>query len=102
MNLWLSIEGSPAPKRRIWPPPDTSDPSRTLHYTVRLPGEVIWPPQPGQRVFLDLYHSGEHSEVGGQVEEFKAAFGNHVLDCAQLTSGPVAFGPRTHTRFFIP
>jgi len=102
VHLWLSIEGSSAPSRQIWPPPDSADPSRRLHYTVRLPPEVIWPPGPGRRVVLDLYHSGAHSEVGGQLEEFTAAFGSHVIECAQLANGPMVFGPRTHARLTIP
>jgi hypothetical protein len=102
VNLWLSVEGSPAPARKIWPPADTADPSRTLYYTVRLPSETIWPPQPGRRLVLDLYDSAEFSATGGTLEHFTAAFGGHVLTCAQLSTGPVSFGPREHLRFVIP
>lgn len=102
LNLWLSVEGSASPKRRIWPPPSSSDPSRILHYTVRLPSELIWPPRAGQRLILDVYDSAEFSETGGELEEFTAAFGKHVMPCPQLAGGPVPFGPRQHKRFTIP
>ena len=73
-----------------------------LHYTVPLPRETIWPPQPGQRVVLDVYHSGGNSDVGGHVEAFTATFGEHVLTCGQLAAGPQAVAPRSHRRLTIP
>lgn len=102
VNLWLSVENSPHPKRKIWPTHDWGDNSRNLYYTVRIPSEFIWPPSTGNRLILDLYDSAQFSETGGRVEEFTVAFGKHVLICPQLASGPVTFGPREHKRFSIP
>ena len=100
--LWLSVEDSPLPKRKIWPPCDSGDDSRNLHYTVRLPSEFIWPPSPSNRLVLDLYDSGAFSESGGTLEEFTAAFGGHVVKCSELSKGPVSFKAREHRRFYIP
>lgn len=102
VNLWLSAEKSPRQKRKIWPPPDSQDPSRTLHYTVRLPSGFVWPPSPENRLVLDLYDSGEYSETGGQIEEFTVAFGNHIFPCQELTAGPAKFAALEHRRLTIP
>lgn len=102
VNLWLSVEGSPLPKKKIWPPCDSGDNSRNLHYTVRLPSEFIWPPSPGNRLILDLYDSAAFSDTGGTLEEFTAAFGGHIVKSSQLYSGPVSFKAHEHKRFYIP
>lgn len=103
VNLWLSVEDSPLSKRKIWPPCDSGDDSRNLHYTVRLPSSFIWPPSPSNRLVLDLYDSGAFSERGGTLEEFAAAFGGHVVKCTELSKkGPVSFKARQLLRFYIP
>jgi hypothetical protein len=115
--LWLSIEGSPIPKRQIWPPPQFhddcvesrvqgrwfpwDDSSNNLHYTVRLPSEMMWPPGKGERLVLDLHDSAAVTNTGGHLVEFTAAFGGHVMKCDTLAGGPVQFEPHTHQRFFI-
>ncbi|KYK31233.1 MAG: hypothetical protein AYK19_04120 [Theionarchaea archaeon DG-70-1] len=102
VNLWLSVEGSPLPKRKIWPAWEWADSSRSLHYTVRLPSEFIWPPSQNNCLVLDLHDSGAFSETGGTLEEFTAAFGGHVMKCSGLSKGPVSFKAHEHKRFYIP
>ncbi|MGD2110441.1 MAG: hypothetical protein PVI86_13760 [Phycisphaerae bacterium] len=112
VELWLSVEDSWLPKKKIWPhlqPMRLSDSyvewdenSRNLRYTVRLPSELIWPPSPGSRVVLDLYDSGAYGDLGGTLEEFTAAFGGEIVPCTQLSSGPVSFKVREHKRFYVP
>lgn len=115
--LWLSVEDSPIPKRQIWPPPlyhddgaesissgrwfPWDDNSRNLTFTVRAPSELMWPPGTGSRLVLDLYDTAAISSTGGNLVEFTAAFGGHVITCAALAGGPIAFNPYTHQRFFI-
>ena len=102
IKLWLSVEGSPLPKREIWPVWEWADNSRNLHYTVRLPSEFIWPPSKNNRLVLDLYDSGAFSDTGGTVEEFTAAFGGHIVKCSELSRGPVSFKAYEHKCFCIP
>lgn len=106
VNLWLSAEGSPRPKRKLWPPYELPfDMSRTLHYRVRLPSEFIWPPSPNNRVVLDLYdsHAMAHGPGGGEVIALKAAFGNHVFSSSEVQdSGPIPFGAGEHRTLTIP
>jgi hypothetical protein len=111
VNLWLSVEDSPIPKRKIWPHlqprrekhySEWDDNSRNLSYTVRLPSELIWPPSTGSRLVLDLYDSGAFSDTGGTLTEFTSAFGGHVLNCSELSKGPTKFNVREHRRFHIP
>lgn len=102
INLWLSMEDSSVPKRKIWPPCHSGDNSRNLHYTVRLPAELIWPPSPGNRIALDVYDSGALSDTGGTLEEFTAAFGGNIVKCSKLSQGPITFKPHEHRRFYIP
>ncbi|MDD9944353.1 MAG: hypothetical protein OXU20_25135 [Myxococcales bacterium] len=117
VGLWLSVEGSPIPRRQIWPPPQYHDDglesrflghwmpwddnSRNLHFTVRLPTELIWPPGPNNRLVLDVHDSGAYTTTGGQLDEFTAAFGGHVVKCDALNEGPAQFGSHSHHRFFI-
>lgn len=117
VGLWLSVEGSPIPKRQIWPPPqlhDDGDESRhqsrwfpwddnsnNLHYTVRLPSELMWPPSKGQRLILDLHDSAVITNTGGQLDEFTAAFGGDVIKCKALDQGPAQFAALSHQQFFI-
>ena len=117
VHLWLSVSDSPLPRRQIWPPLQAEDHhaahgagrwlpwddnSRNLHYTVRLPTELIWPPTKSNRVVLDVYDSGAHSDLGGAIDEFTVAFGAEVLSCPQLTTGPVALNARSHAQLTIP
>lgn len=115
--LWLSVEGSPMPKRQIWPPPQYHDDgaeshsegrwfpwddnSRNLSFTVRAPSELMWPPGPGNRLVLDLYDTAAVTGTGGHLVEFTAAFGGHVMTCAALAGGPMAFNQHIHQRLFI-
>lgn len=115
--LWLSLEGSPIPKRQIWPPPQFHDDcsesfiqgrwfpwddnSRNLTFTVRAPSELMWPPGPSSRLVLDLHDAAAVSNTGGHLVEFTGAFGGDVMKCQALSSGPVPFGPHTHQRFYI-
>jgi hypothetical protein len=117
VSVWLSVEGSPMPKRQIWPPPQYHDDaaesyhtgrwfpwddnSRNLSFTVRAPTELMWPPGPDSRLILDLYDAAPVTETGGALVEFAAAFGGHVMTCAALAGGPAPFNPYTHQRFFI-
>lgn len=111
VHLWLRIEGSLKPKRAIWPhlplravspDQDVDDNSGNLHYTVRLPSELMWPPTPQHRVILDLYDSAAFSNTGGYLEEFTIGFGGHPMACEQLKNGKVAFKPLKHYQFTIP
>lgn len=112
VNLWLSPEDSPIPKRKIWPhlqprrqthDAEWDENSRNLHYTVRLPSEFIWPPSPSNRLVLDLYDSGAFSNSGGTLKDFTAAFGkDHIVKCSELSKGPISFKAREHRRFYIP
>lgn len=104
VNLWLSVEGSPQPKKKIWPAWELPDDSQNLHYNVRLPSEFIWPPSPTNRLVLDLYDSGVRwGSSGGEVRQLSAAFGAHIVNCGEvLNQGPVAFSTEEHKRFYIP
>jgi hypothetical protein len=112
LNLWLSAEGSAQQKRKIWPPYELLggdgqpfDTSRTLHYRVPLPRELIWPPEPDGCVVLDLYDSNAivRGPGGGQVKRLRAAWGHHVIESAQVSGqGPIAFGPNGSLRLTIP
>lgn len=108
VDLWLSAEGSPQPKRKIWPAHETGeplpDPSGTLRYKVPLPREIVWPPSPAGRAVLDLYDSNRTAlgPGGGRVRAFRAAFGSHVVDSAALVGGPIAFSAHDHVRVTIP
>jgi hypothetical protein len=111
VNLWLSVEGSPIPKRRIWPHlqprrethnSEWDENSRNLCYTVRLPSELIWPLSSSNRLVLDLYDSGAFSATGGKLDGFTAAFGKHTIACSELSTGPISFDAYEHRRFYIP
>lgn len=105
VNLWISAEGSPRPKRKLWPPYElTFDDSRTLHYRVRLPSEFIWPPSDGNRVVLDLYDSNfiQRGAGGGTVRALKAAFGYHVFESQSVLAGPIAFSAYEHRTLTVP
>lgn len=99
--LHLGVEDSPKPPNRIWPH-GWDDNSRNLNLTVRLPAGFIWPPQSGNRLFLDVYDSGTYSQDGGEVVEFTAAFGGDVRHSSQLLGGPVKFGAREYRRLYLP
>ena len=102
VQLWLSVEDSPLPKRKIWPAFEWADDSKDLHFTVRLPSELIWPPVAGRRLALDLIDTGAFSETGGELVEFSAAFGGDILKCADLAKGSVKFKARQQLRVTIP
>jgi hypothetical protein len=101
VHLWLYAENSPLPRNKIWPQ-GWNENSRNLSYTVRLPSEFIWPPSANNRLVLELYDAAEYSNSGGQLVEFTAAFGEHVVGCSRLTNGPIGFGAREHVQFCIP
>jgi hypothetical protein len=103
LNLWLSIEGSPKPKKKIWPPYELPDTSQNLHYNVRLPSEFIWPPSQKNRIVMDLYDSGAQWGGGGEIIEFKAAFGNHVINSEEvMNKWPIMFKSGDHKQLTIP
>lgn len=101
VHLSLSVEGSPNQPREFWPH-GWNDNSSNLDLTVRLPAEFVWPPDQDNRLILDLYDSGEYTNTGGDLVEFTAAFGDHIVKCSELVAGPIAFKPREHRRFLIP
>lgn len=101
INLWVSAEGSPQPKRKIWPSFEwPNDLIKNLNFNVRLPSEFIWPPSPKNRVILDLYDSGAISDGGGEVVGLSAAFGEHIVNSNQVV--PVGFKAGEHLRLYIP
>lgn len=107
VHLWLSVEDSPLPRRKIWSPPQDNkemwdECSCNLSFTVRLPSEFIWPPSYENRLMLDLYDAANFSNTGGCIEEFTAVFGLNIFGCGQLMDGPIIFKPREHLRLFIP
>ncbi len=101
VQLWLSAENSPHPPRQIWPL-GKDDSCRNLTFTVRLPNEFIWPPSPNNRLILDLYDSAEYSNTGGELKEFSAVFGGHIIPCSEVSKASVKFKAREHRRFLIP
>ena len=104
VNLWLGVEGSPHPARKIWPAWEWADDDRQdLNFMVRLPAEFIWPPSASNRLVLDLYDSEAITSGGGEIIEFNAAFGAHVVNCVEvLNQGPIALNAGEHRRFYIP
>ncbi len=104
MNLWLSVEGSPQPKRKIWPSWEWPEEDRQeLNFKVRLPAEIIWPPSVSNRVALDLYDSGTAVGGAGEIIELYAAYGAHVVNCIEVQNhGPIAFNTGEHRRLYIP
>lgn len=64
--VWLRVEGCSYAKR-IWPNNHRQDDSRNLTLTIMLPRGFVWPPGPSNRIFLDVYDSGDHTSGGGDV-----------------------------------
>ncbi len=64
--IWLRVEGCTYAKR-IWPNSHRQDDSRNLTFTVMLPRGFVWPPSPGNNIFLDVYDCGDHTTSGGSV-----------------------------------
>ncbi|MDB4584328.1 hypothetical protein N9164_14340, partial [Draconibacterium sp.] len=87
LHLWLGIEDSPHPKNQIWPH-GWNDNSSNLYFTVRLPGEFIWPPSKSNRIVLEIFDAGTYSQSGGELIELTVAFGLHTFSALQL---PVKF-----------
>ena len=88
VNMWLNVENSPLPSKKIWPQEwNEKNSARNLHYTVRLPQEFIWPPKANNRIILNLYDSGEYTCSGGILEEFTLAFGSHIIPHSSLSNG---------------
>jgi len=124
INMWLSVEDSPKPKKKIWPPWELTvehkggwdavgggpeNVSHTLNFTVRLPSEFIWPPSPDNRLVLDLYDSdaldSKFSKGGGELVDFRANFGNHIVNCKEILNNhpnSIKFKSNEHKRFYIP
>jgi hypothetical protein len=99
--LWIGVEGRPYAKR-IWPNEQRQDGSKNLTLTVTLPRGFIWPPEPGNRLYLDVFDSGGRYETGGEMIEFIAAFCGQTFKCNQLSTGSVHFNPHQNVRFYIP
>jgi hypothetical protein len=105
LNLWLSVEGSPHPKRKIWPAWEWAEEDRfELNVRVLVPTEFIWPPSPSNRVVLDVHNSGAIGGAGqAEVGEFAAAYGAHVVACNEvLNRGPIVLKPGEHRCFYVP
>lgn len=109
VHLWLNVENSPLPRRKIWPhggndrwPSGWNDNSRNLEFVVRVPSEFVWPPSESNRLVLELYDAAEYSQTGGSLVTFTAAFGGHVIHCPKLAGGPLPFGPRGYVTVTIP
>lgn len=113
INLWLSAEGSPKPKKKIWTAWELpEDNSSGLDFKVRVPSEFIWSPSPKNRLLIDLYDSGaipllvngNQVPSGGEIFELYAAFGNHVIQCTELREkgGVIKFKTGEHKVLTIP
>ncbi len=87
VHLWLGFEGKSA-VRRIWPTGQRQDKSWNLSLIVALPRGFSWPPSTQNRVFLDVYDTGAHSNAGGTIEEFTVGFCGQYHYCADITHGP--------------
>lgn len=114
VHLWLGIEGTNKVKR-IWPSGQRQDESKNLWFTVTLPQGAVWPPSAQNRLFLDIYDSGEHSNAGGAVLEFSTHFGEDHRSCTEILQGipdpdtpggggivPRHFAPRQLVHLTIP
>jgi hypothetical protein len=110
--LWLGIEGITYGKR-IWPCGQRHDDSRDLNFTVTLPRGFIWPPSENNRLYLELFDSGEHSNSGGDILEFTASFSGQTFTHGATTrtvggvtvhrAPPVIhFEPHQVKRLYIP
>jgi hypothetical protein len=86
VHLWIGIEGTNKAKR-IWPSGQRQDDSRNLWFTVTLPAGSAWPPSPQNRLFLDVYDAGAHSNAGGDVYEFSAHRGDDHRFCTEILQG---------------
>ena len=65
--LWLRVEGC-AYAKRIWPNSHRQDDSRNLTLTVMLPRGFVWPPGPGNQIYLDVYDCGDRTSNGGAAD----------------------------------
>ncbi len=101
VHLWIGVEGRLSAKR-IWPNGQRQDNSKNLTLTVTLPRGFVWPPAPGNRLYLDIFDSGGHYETGGDMIDFTAAFCGQVFDCPQLYGGAVHFNPHERMRLYLP
>lgn len=86
VHLWLGFEGKPAVKR-IWPTGQRQDNSLNLSIIVTLPRSSTWPPSADNRVFLDVYDTGAHSNAGGTIEEFTVGFCGQYHYCGDIVQG---------------
>jgi hypothetical protein len=91
VHLWVGWDvphytGKPA-VRRIWPNGQRQDNSCNLSLIVALPPGFVWPPSPTQRVFLDVYDSGAHSDAGGTIDDFTVGLGGQYYYCGDLVQG---------------
>jgi len=114
VHVWIGVEGTTMSKR-IWPSGQRQDNSHDLWFTVTLPQGFNWPPSPENRVFLDVYDTGAHSNAGGEIAEFSVFFGDEFRFCTEIlqhapdpgTPGPGGivpkpFGPRELVHVTIP
>lgn len=107
--IWLGVEGKPYTKR-IWPDGQRQDDSHNLTITVTLPRGFRWPPVPGNRLYLNVFDSGEHSNGGGAID-FTAAFCEEVYVRhhpqpvpvgTTVVVAPVSFNTRELTTVYLP
>jgi hypothetical protein len=86
VQLWVGVEGTNMVKR-IWPSGQRQDVSWNLWLTVTLPTGFAWPPSPQNRLFLDVYDAGAHSNAGGAIHEFSAHLGDQHRFCEEILQG---------------
>lgn len=96
--LTVRIEDSPHPPIQIWPQ-GWDETSANLHFTVRLPDELVWPPTKSSRVILDVFDTGEFTQSGGTVTEFTCAFGGNTIPSGDT---PMVFASRDHAYLTVP
>ena len=99
--LWIGVEGATKCKR-IWPTGQRQDDSHNLWLTVTLPQGFAWPPTQQNRVYLDVYDCGAHSNAGGLIEELITGYNGNYVTSSDLATGPVPFQPGKMTRLTVP
>jgi len=86
VHMWIGVEGTNQIKR-IWPSGQRQDDSRNLWLTVTMPPGFVWPPSHQNRLFLDVYDAGAHSNAGGAIHEFSAHCNDEHRFCKETFKG---------------
>jgi hypothetical protein len=111
LYLWIGIDGKTSEKR-IWPSGQRQDKSKNLEITVTLPVNLSWPeekkPPVGEwqwpttkGLYLDIFHSGAHSESSGKLVDFTVSFQDQLFKCKQLGQPAANLSPHQAKRFMI-